>query len=599
MITIRSATPSDLDGIMAVEEKKWEEGTAATREVMANRITICNNEVPHHFFVTEENGAITGYLVMQPTNLTPDACVSWTSATDNGAMETTYEPDGVNLYIVSIGAISPPKASADTADRIIARVMNMWCQHGGLIMFTARMPGFATAHEKTGITVEEYWQQKKADGGPLDAGIHFYWSRSGHVFPERLLKNGFPTDVRSGGHAVLFVLRDILRGQEGIQDHLCRAAHHEGKKSGRKKTKSTPPCEQQVALLDGGSRQWWDITKNGFVKMHTLYIPQGCRDWNHCTFCPIPHAVEEYEQMFYGGQHVSDSEIVSLFNKSLTYAIEAHGAIHTLCLFNAGSFLSDVTNPPHIREQIIDLVCQVPLLSRLIIETRANYVTEKCMHTICAKLGKSNIDLTVRIGVETQNEALRQKILRKGQSDKILRKAVHIIHTYGALVGGYVLLNPAPFSKIKALLDLPAETSEDDILTWAEEEASRSLDFVLGHSMHDLNMDEAYFCSTNVGTGTALTRAWKKNDFHPATLRSVCRVLRYGITSYGARVHMLPFTDERTYLAVPSNHVREGIAPDLSNAFACDEHVHAILDTYRATMNPHVLVEYPCDCNNK
>jgi len=599
MIIIRSATPDDLDKIMAIEEEKWEEGTAATREIMARRITICNRTEPHHFFVTEENGVITGYLVMQPTNLTPETCVSWIAATDNGTIERTYEPDGVNLYIVSIGAISPPRASADTADRIIARIMDLWCQHGGLIMFTARMPGFASTHAQTGISPEDYWQLKRADGSPHDSQLHFYWSRVGYVNPTRLLKNGFPSDTRSGGHAVLFVLSDILKGQDCIQNHLCRASYYEGKKSRQKKTKNKPHEEQHVALLDGGSRRWWDITKNGFVKMHTLYIPQGCRDWNHCTFCPIPNAVQEYEQMFYEGQRVSDMQIVSLFNKALTHVVEMHDDIHTLCLFNAGSFLSEATNPPQVREQLIDLVRQVPSLSRLIIETRANYVTERSMHALCAKLGQSNIALTVRIGVETQNEALRQKVLKKGQSDNVLRRAVRIIHQYGALVGGYVLLNPAPFSKVRSLLDLPAETSENDILAWAEEEAKRSLDFVLGHGMHDLGMDEAYFCSTNVGPDTALTKAWKKDDFYPATLRSVCRVLRYGIASYGARIHMLPFTDERTYLAVPSNHVRRGIAPDLSDALACDQSVHAMLDTYRATMNPHVLVENPCTCNNK
>jgi uncharacterized Fe-S cluster-containing MiaB family protein len=602
MITIRPATKDDLDAIMEIEKLKWEEGTAATREVMSRRLEICK---PEHFFITEETKEgkkrITGYLVMQTTNLTPETCVSWTAATDNGTMERTYEADGVNLYIVSIGTLSPPDASAETSDLIIARIMDLWCQHGGIIMFTARIPGFTSVHEKTGISPEDYWQLTRTDGSPHDYQLHFYWSRVGKIFPYKLLKNGFPSDTRSGGHAVLFVLTDILRGQECIQGHLSRAAYYEGKKSvkDKKNKQPKPHNDPRVSLLDGGVRRWWDVTENGFVKMYTLYIPEGCRDWNHCTFCPIPKAVEDYEQMFYGGQHVSGPEIVSLFNKALAHTVDTHDDIHTLCIFNAGSFLSDISNPPAVREQLIDIVCQVPSLSRLIIETRANYVTEKSMHTLCAKLGQNNIALTVRIGVETQNETLRQKVLKKGQSDKVLRNAVRIIHTYGALVGGYVLLNPAPYSNVKSMLNVPTETSLDDIHMWAEEEAIRSLNFVLGRTTHDLGMDEAYFCSTNVGPETALAKAWEKNDFHPASLRSVYRVLCKGIALYGARVHLLPFKDERTFLAVPSNHVPRGIAQDLSNAEGCDERVHAMLDTYRSTMNPHLLVEYPCECNNK
>ena len=165
-IIIRPATSDDLGGIMEVEKKKWSEGTAATLETMKDRISICNSKEPYYFFVGVENGRITGYLVMQPTDLTPDTCVSWVAATDNGTMKTTYKEDGPNLYVVSIGTISPPKASADTADRIMARVVDLWCRHGGILMFTARMPGFSTAHEKTGITPEEYWQLKKINGGP-------------------------------------------------------------------------------------------------------------------------------------------------------------------------------------------------------------------------------------------------------------------------------------------------------------------------------------------------------------------------------------------------------------------------------------------------
>ena len=598
MITLRSATFDDLDGIMNVEEKKWEEGTAATREVMEDRIRICNSKEPHYFFVAVENNRITGYLVMQPTDLTPDTCVSWTSATDNGIMKTTYKEGGPNLYVVSICAISPPKASADTADRIMARVVDLWCRHGGILMFTARMPGFSTAHEKTGITPDEYWQLKKiGGGGPQDAGIQFYWSRSGGVEPTRLLKNGFPSDVKSGGHAVLYVLKDVLSAQEAIQNHLCHASHHVGKKEGRRRKSQQPkPHEDpRVAVLDGGRRRWWDAMLGDFVPMHTLYIPQGC-EWNKWAFCPIPQAITEYEKLFFNGLRVPDAEIVSLFSQILTHMIDTHPKVHTLCLFNAGSFLSDVSNPPLVREQIIELVCQTPNLSRLIIETNANDVTVKNMHALCSQLGGANIDLTVRIGVETQNQTLRLKYLKKGQTDKALRKAVHTIHMHGALAGGYVLLNPAPFSNIRALLDAPEE-SDERLLLWAEEEAIKSLDFVLSESLHGLGMDEAYFCSTNVGPGTLLTQAWEQGDFRPASLRMVYSVLRQGITKYGTRIHLLPFKDERGFLAVPSNHVPQGIAQDLKNAVGCDVKFHNMLNRYRETMNPFVLVVPSCTCN--
>lgn len=600
-IVRRTARPEDIDGIMHVEEQAFgpieEGGMAAAREIMLARMKKCNATKPGYFFVTEEDTVITGYLILQPTNITPEECTSWAAATDNGTMEKTYEAKGKNLYVVSMGVLPTPH-SAGTSNHLIYRMMSLWCDHGGLLMFCSRMPGFIHEHKKTGISAEEYWQLRRADGGPQDWQIYFYWIRSGKVAPIRLLVNGFPADEESGGHAVLFALDNPMLGQEAILSHIYRAALVDGKKTAQKRKVLTNTGDEdpRIRLLDGGSRPWWDITENRFVKMHTLYIPQRC-SWRKCSFCSIPQAVTEYEQMFYGGQRISDAEIVSLFSKTLDHMIVTQSNIHTLCLFNAGSFFSDASNPPSVRKQLISVACQTPNLSRIIIETRASDVTEKKMHAVCSELGRNNIDLTVRGGVETQHEILRQ-YLKKGQSDKAFRNAVRIIHKFGALMGGYVLLHPAPFSTIRALLGSPEET-EENILLWAEEEALRTLDFVLGKPPYNLGMDEAYFCTTNVGPNTVLASAWEKDDFYPAPLRSVCRVLRRGISLYGTRIHMLPFKDERTFLAIPSNHVRKGIAQNLSDAAGCDREVHAMLDTYRDTMNPNYLKDIPCDCNTR
>jgi len=362
----------------------------------------------------------------------------------------------------------------------------------------------------------------------------------------------------------------------------------------------------KVTLLQGGSRLWWDQEEHRMVPAVTIYLPQGCPDWgekggkrnNLCTFCALPRAVQDYRNAFYGGKMVPQKDHAVLFKKTLDKVLASFGDAHTLMIFNAGSFLAPEANVPETQEEIMALSASVPSIRRVVIESRAELITIASLERLTKILFPRGKRLTVRIGVETQNDFLRLKVLRKGHSRKILHRAMEVIRECGVQSGGYVLLKPAPSSDLRRATK-KEDAGEEEIIRWSIKEAQATLDWILRKGNNSFGMDEAYFCSTNVGRETPIAALWEEGKFHPASLWMVYAVLQYGIKHYGTRVHLLPFRDEPELLAVPSNHVSRGIPQDLSGAEGCDAVFHAMLQRYRETMDINVLIPPLCSCKPK
>jgi hypothetical protein len=222
MVEIRPATLGDLDGIMAVESETFGpvgEGAAATRETMTHRIRLLNSEVPEWFFVARHGDRVVGDVILQPTNLRPEDCRSWETATNDGFLDRTFSRDGGNLYAVSlaVGRDAPP----GTPELLIQRSFLAWLSAGkNLFMFCSRMPGFAAAHKKTGISAEDYMMKRRKAGGPRDPLVYLYWKWTGGAEPVRLLKDGYSLDSQSGGYGALFALDDPAIALQAIATQL-------------------------------------------------------------------------------------------------------------------------------------------------------------------------------------------------------------------------------------------------------------------------------------------------------------------------------------------------------------------------------------------
>jgi uncharacterized Fe-S cluster-containing MiaB family protein len=180
--------------------------------------------------------------------------------------------------------------------------------------------------------------------------------------------------------------------------------------------------------------------------------------------------------------------------------------------------------------------------------------------------------------VETKEHHLRTKVLPKGQSVQQLVAAGTCMQQLGVTAGGYVLLKPAPGYDCREALA----------------EAEATIEWVVGSGNDSLGMNEAYFCAACVPPKGLLFEAWLAGTFQPATLSMVFEVIRFAAERFGRCVHLLPFTDIPPFVAIPSNHVPQGIPEDLTGATGCDVAFHAMFERYRQTMEKTVLVEPDC-----
>jgi radical SAM enzyme (TIGR01210 family) len=244
-------------------------------------------------------------------------------------------------------------------------------------------------------------------------------------------------------------------------------------------------------------------------------------------------------------------------------------------VFNAGSFFA---MPRALQEGIMSLVASLGTIRRVVVESRSGLITAAALDPLLEIL--DDVRLTVRIGVETKDRHLRTKMLPKGQSYDQLLAASTEMRKQGVGSGGYVMLNPAPgLSREQAV-----------------QEAQSTISWILDGGAGDLALQEVYFCAACVEEGTLLEKSWRAGTFRPASLWDVFDVLKWGVGKYGTRVHLLPFEDALPYIAVPSNHVCQGIPQTLEGAQGCDLEFHGMFQRFRETMDPAVLAPPDCSC---
>ena len=334
---------------------------------------------------------------------------------------------------------------------------------------------------------------------------------------------------------------------------------------------------ERIHALQGGARRWYDVSEERFVAATTVFIPFGCPDWGApggvrkpqlCPFCNLPDAAIDYQREFYGGP-IPLKEHVRLFRLSLQTTLESAPGTHTLNIFNGGSFLY---MPFELQEEVVRAVRELADVRRLVVESRANFITPERVDPLLELL--EPVALTIRVGVETKEHHLRTKVLPKGQSVEQLLAAGACMRQRGVTSGGYVLLKPAPgFNRHEAIA-----------------EAKATIEWVVGSENDSLGMDEAYFCAACVPPKGRLFEAWRAGTFQPATLSMVLEVIRFAAERFGRRVHLLPFTDVPPFVAIPSNQVAQAIPEDLTGAPGSDLAFHSVFEKYRQTMDKAVLV---------
>ncbi|MBD3238342.1 MAG: hypothetical protein GF332_01735 [Candidatus Moranbacteria bacterium] len=230
-----------------------------------------------------------------------------------------------------------------------------------------------------------------------------------------------------------------------------------------------------------------------------------------------------------------------------------------LIIYHGGSFLNDNEIPKRFQTYIYNEVRKNDFLDTLTIETRCEYINEKKIRTAKKNLGKK--ELKIALGFESQDNYIRNKLLRKGISKKQFESSVKLLKSQGVKVSVYVFLKPVGLNEKEAYI-----------------ETIKSIEY-----LNSLKVDEINLSCAFVQKNTKMYTEYIEGNYKPPFLWTIIKIIEE------AQKHNWPlllgeFTDNPKPIDIPKNCEK------------CSEDIYKILKTYRRT---GVLKKtYKCACYN-
>lgn len=293
-------------------------------------------------------------------------------------------------------------------------------------------------------------------------------------------------------------------------------------------------------------REHYDILKKETVNRWTLMLPAaGCEYYKQtggCTMCGFYRSNRKYS---FGLRYPS-------FAFETLYRIARAEADRfrpqELFLYNGGSFFNPREIPDKFTRYLFQAVKDHPTLDKVMVESRVEYIRpEKIEEALKILDGKQ---LMIGIGLESQSNHIRNRLIKKGLSLDHFKKTVMMISESGAQTLAYVFLKPLGLS-------------EEDAL----EDAWRTIEYC-----HSLGIDEIEMSCAFIQTGTKMAEAYKKKEYAPPSLWTIVEIIRRAILE-GWTISIGGFGDKPAPIAIPRN--------DCPND--CSIAIYPLIEEYRRT----------------
>jgi radical SAM enzyme (TIGR01210 family) len=230
----------------------------------------------------------------------------------------------------------------------------------------------------------------------------------------------------------------------------------------------------------------------GVVPALTLILKTGGCGWNRCIMCGYRHF--RYPR--------GEAELAGLIRGQLAWIGERYAGqeFDVAKIFTSGSFLDPREVPPDARREVL----QAFRGKEVIAETRPEFVTEGAIGECLQDLdtGAGQVSFSVAMGLETSDDAIREKCIDKGFSFGDFVAASRAARRAGAGVKAYLLQKPPFLTEREAL-----------------EDVVRSVRDVRPHA------DAISLNPCTVQKGTGVERLWRAGAYRPPYLWSVILAL--------------------------------------------------------------------------
>jgi len=300
--------------------------------------------------------------------------------------------------------------------------------------------------------------------------------------------------------------------------------------------------------------QIYDFQEKKAIPRLTLLLPgKGC-EWaiktGGCTMCAFGRKAREIGKNFSGDDLLTLYEIATDLTKNQQPL--------DLTIYNGGSFLNDKEIPFEIQLKICRRVKNHPSLKKLLIESRVEFINEQRIQVLKNELGEKT--LIIGIGLEAQDDKIRNVFIRKGLDKKDYEGVVKLLKENGVRILTYVFLKPIYLTEKKAI-----------------EEAMKTIEYAFRVGTDEIALEVAF-----VQEGTLMHKLFRENKYKPPWLWSIIEVIKK--TYNLGPIQVGGFEDEPPPIAVPSN------CP------LCSSRIKSLLQQYREMHDINLLNNLKCDC---
>ena len=263
----------------------------------------------------------------------------------------------------------------------------------------------------------------------------------------------------------------------------------------------------------------------------------GCR-WNRCTMCG--YAGE--------GAPATAHDLINQFDWAMG---RSSPEVSVVKIYTSGSFLDPDEMPVQARDEILGRLKAMGI-SRLVIESRPEYITgegvEACL---------SHLSTEFAIGLESSNDLIREKAIRKGFTFRDFVAASEMVHRQGGRIKAYILLKPPLLTEGQAMRD--------------------AIDTGLAARPH-ADMLSLNLC--NVQRNTIVERMWQRGEFRPPWLWSALEVL------------------EKVPGPIVCDPVGAGTRRGPHNCGECDERIASAIRDHALSQDVGPLRSLDCSCKS-
>lgn len=319
------------------------------------------------------------------------------------------------------------------------------------------------------------------------------------------------------------------------------------------------------------STSWYqdDLLYSGVGKSLFVIVPTpGCSwalgDTGGCTMC-------SYISDCTLGP-IDDTVIIKLFKKELNKHIEnikADGESKPIAIkiFVSGSFLNPLEISKEVRYEILDTIAKIDEIKEVVVESRPEYVNKEVLENSFSIIG--NRLLEISIGLESQDDFIREKKINKGFSKEDFKNAVNILdkidkdpnNNYSAKSKAYIFVKP--------ILTSEKESIDEAIKT--------------AYYAESVGTNRVSFCPATIHKGTIIEQFWRKGSYQPPWIWSVIKIIN----------------ESRKNLKIPSFMDTSGFGSRRGpyNCKKCNKYLkNAII---HSNIQQNIIEDYECICKNE